>query len=78
MREFIHYRKRSSDRNGTTRVSDSDRNGTKRVEKKNATGGWCNSSTIMDAASTLCNLSDPSKLLVKEQMKYFDVPLRNN
>ena len=54
MREFIHYRKRSSDRNGTTRVSDSDRNGTKSVEKKNATGGWCNSRTIMDAASTLC------------------------
>jgi hypothetical protein len=39
VREFIHYRKRYSDRNGTTSVSDSDKNGTKSVEKNSATGG---------------------------------------
>ena len=37
--EFIHHRKRYSDRNGTTSVSDSDKNGTKSVEKNSATGG---------------------------------------
>ena len=72
MREFIHYRKRSSDRNGTTRVSDSDRNGTKSVEKKNATGGWCNSSTMMDAASTLCLTSyDSGGMGIDKQIKSF-------
>ena len=39
VREFIHYRKRYSDRNGTTSVSDSEKNGTKSVEKNSATGG---------------------------------------
>ena len=39
VREFIHYRKRYSDRNGTTSVSHSDKNGTKSVEKNSATGG---------------------------------------
>ena len=39
VREFIHYRKRYSDRNGTSSVSDSDKNGTKSVEKNSATGG---------------------------------------
>ena len=39
VREFIHYRNRYSDRNGTTSVSDSDKNGTKSVEKNSATGG---------------------------------------
>ena len=39
VREFINYRKRYSDRNGTTSVSDSDKNGTKSVEKNCATGG---------------------------------------
>ena len=39
VREFIHYRKRYSDRNGTTSVSDSDKNGTKSAKKNSATGG---------------------------------------